>query len=114
MEKVLTLGVTWNSGPWTLGARVRHFGARPLIEDNSIRGEASTLTNVKASYRINKSAEIALEVFNLFNRKVNDIEYAYASRLPGEPAFADGVTANTVHFHPSLPRTARVGLKVAF
>ncbi|MEP6824548.1 MAG: TonB-dependent receptor [Ramlibacter sp.] len=114
MERVLTLGVTWNSGPWTVGARVRHFGARPLIEDNSIRGAASTLTNVKASYRINKSAEIALEVFNLFNRKVNDIEYAYASRLPGEPAFADGVTANTVHFHPSLPRTARVGLKVAF
>lgn len=114
MERVLTLGITWNSGPWTVGARVRHFGARPLIEDNSIRGAASTLANVKASYRINPSAEIALEVFNLFNRKVNDIEYAYASRLPGEPAFNEATTPATVHFHPSLPRTARIGLKVSF
>jgi len=114
MERVFTLGATWASGPWTLGARLRHFGARPLVEDNSIRGAASTLANVRAAWRINKSAELALDIFNVFNRKANDIEYAYASRLPGEPAFSDGVTPATLHFHPSLPRTARVGLKVFF
>ena len=44
----------------------------------------------------------------------NHSQYAYASRLPGEPPFADGVTANTLHVHPSTPRIARVGLKLLF
>jgi outer membrane receptor protein involved in Fe transport len=114
MERVATLGVTYSAGRWTAGARVRHFGKHPLIEDNSIRGAGSTLTNARVAYAISKWAEVSLDVFNLFNRKANDIQYAYASRLPGEPAFADGVTPNTLHVHPSSPRTARVGLKVMF
>ncbi|MBX3652928.1 MAG: TonB-dependent receptor [Ramlibacter sp.] len=114
LDRVITLGATWASGPWTLGARLRHFGPSALIEDNAIRGAASTLVNVKAAWRINRQTEISLDLFNLFNRQVNDISYAYASRLPGEPAFNDSTTAPTTHFHPSLPRTARVALKVYF
>ncbi len=114
MERVVTVGATYSSGPWTLGARLRHFGPHALIEDNSIRAAASTLTNVRLAYRISPSAELSLDVFNLFNRQANDIEYAYASRLPGEAPFADGVTPATRHFHPSSPRTTRVGLRVAF
>ncbi len=114
MERVVTIGSTYNSGPWTLGARLRHFGPHALIEDNSIRAAGSTLTNVKLAYRVNKSAELSLDVFNLFNRQANDIEYAYASRLPGEAPFVDGVTPASTHFHPTSPRTARVGLKVSF
>jgi outer membrane receptor protein involved in Fe transport len=114
MERVVTVGATYGSGPWTLGARVRHFGPHALIEDNSIRAAGSTLTNVKLAYRLNKSAELSLDVFNVFNRQANDIEYAYGSRLPGEAPFVDGVTPATTHFHPSSPRTARVGLKVSF
>ncbi|MGE0496499.1 MAG: TonB-dependent receptor [Ramlibacter sp.] len=114
LDRVVTLGATWASGPWTLGARLRHFGPSALIEDNSIRGAASTLVNVKAAWRINRATELSLDVFNLLNRRVNDIGYAYASRLPGEPAFSEGGTAATAHFHPSLPRTARVALKIYF
>jgi hypothetical protein len=29
-------------------------------------------------------ASVTLDVFNLFNRKVNDIQYFYESQLPGE------------------------------
>jgi outer membrane receptor protein involved in Fe transport len=114
MERVVTLGATYNSGPWTVGARLRHFGPHALIEDNSLRAAASTLTNVKLAYRVTQSTEISLDVFNLFNRKANDIEYAYASRLPGEAAFVDGANPSDRHIHPSSPRTARVGLKVSF
>ncbi len=114
MERVASLGITYQSGPWTVGSRIRHFGPRALIEDNSIRGSASTLVNFKAAYRMSPNAELALEVFNLFNRQANDTEYAYASRLPGEAAFVEGGTRSTLHFHPSLPRTARVGLKFWF
>jgi outer membrane receptor protein involved in Fe transport len=114
MDRVATLGLTWQQGAWTVGARLRHFGARALVEDNSIRASASTLVNTKLAYRFSPAVELSMEVFNLFNRKLNDIEYAYASRLPGEPAFAEGSTPATLHFHPSLPRTMRVGVKVLF
>lgn len=114
MERVLTVGATWAQGPWTVGARLRHFGSRPLVEDNSLRGPGSTVVNVHTAWRYNATTEISFDVFNLLNRRVNDIEYAYASRLPGEPAFADGVTPNSLHVHPSVPRTARLGLKLRF
>jgi outer membrane receptor protein involved in Fe transport len=114
MERVFTLGVTYASGPWTAGARLRHFGARPLLEDNTIRGGASTLVNTRLAYAVNRQVELSLEVFNLFDRNVNDIEYAYASRLRGEPAFSDGATPTTVHLHPAGPRSARIGVRYYF
>jgi hypothetical protein len=45
------------------------------------------------------------DVFNLFNRQVNDIDYYYASQLRGELA-----PVNNVHFHPAEPRSVRVAL----
>lgn len=114
MRTVISLGASYQEGPWTIGAKLRSFGKRPLIEDNSLQGSASTLANVKASYKVNPSLELNTEIFNVFNQRVNDIEYAYASRLPGEAAFSDATTAITKHSHPSLPRTLRFGLKVSF
>jgi hypothetical protein len=43
-------------------------------------------------------------------RMVSDIDYFYASRLPGEPA--DGV--EDIHTHPALPRSARIGIQFSF
>ena len=51
-----------------------------------------------------------LDIFNLFNTKDSDIDYYYASRLPGEPSAG----VDDIHFHPALPRTARLSLHVAF
>jgi hypothetical protein len=53
---------------------------------------------------------VTLDVFNLFDRKANDIEYYYASRLPGEPAA--GVEDR--HFHPAEPRTVRLSVSLRF
>lgn len=114
MERVVGLGITHINGPWTSGLRVRHFGEFALTEDNSIRGQGSTIFNARLAYRIRSQAEITLSIFNLFDRKVNDIQYAYASRLRGESAFLDGVTPATLHTHPSIPRTVRLGFKVFF
>jgi outer membrane receptor protein involved in Fe transport len=50
------------------------------------------------------------DVFNLLNARDSDIDYFYASRLPGEPS--TGI--DDIHFHPMLPRTARVNLIVGF
>ena len=53
---------------------------------------------------------MALDVFNLFDRKASDIDYYYASRLPGEPA--GGVDG--INFHPAEPRSFRVTLVYNF
>jgi hypothetical protein len=45
-------------------------------------------------------------VLNVFDEEDSDIQYFYASRLPGEPA--EGV--DDVHFHPAEPRELRVSL----
>lgn len=79
------LGVTVDHlGPWFGALRMRYFGPRPLIEDNSVRSQASALTNMRLGYRIDKSTNIAVDVYNLFDRKVNDIEYWYDSQLANE------------------------------
>ena len=54
-------------------------------------------------------ASVTLDVFNLFDRKVNDIQYFYESQLPGEAApVADR------HVHPAEPRNLRLTLQASF
>ena len=54
--------------------------------------------------------KVALDVFNLFDRKASDIDYYYASRLKGEPA--GGV--DDVHSHPVEPRSLRLTVTANF
>ena len=95
----------------TFGAiRLRYFGPRALVEDNSVRSEPTTLVNLQGGYQLLKAARLNVDVFNAFDAKVSDIDYYFASRLPGEPL--DGV--EDIHFHPAVPRTIRVSLVVGF
>jgi outer membrane receptor protein involved in Fe transport len=93
-----------NLGPWTASIFGRHFGPRPLIEDNSVKSASTTLFNAQATYEIAKRTQLRFDAFNIFNRKADDITYYYASRLPGEPA----VGVNDIHFHPVESRSFRV------
>jgi outer membrane receptor protein involved in Fe transport len=80
-----------------------------LIEDNSVRSLSSLSTNLRVGYRITQHAEATLDVFNLFDRRLNDIQYFYESQLPGEAApVADR------HVHPAEPRTVRLTLQLRF
>ena len=83
-------------------------GSRPLIEDASVRSKVTGLVNLEAGYRITKGVRLALAVFNLLDARASEIDYYYTSRLPVEPL--GGI--DDVHFHPTLPRTARVNLIV--
>jgi hypothetical protein len=91
-------------------ARLRYFGPRALIEDNSVRSEPTTLVNLQGGYQVLKTARLNVDVFNALNAEVSDIDYFFASRLPGEPL--GGV--EDIHFHPAVPRTVRVSLIVGF
>jgi hypothetical protein len=111
VETVISGGATVDSLHNVFGSvRWRYFGPRSLVEDQSLRSKATSLVNLEAGYRFTKDVRIAVDVFNVLNTKHSDIDYFYRSRLPGEPS--GGI--DDIHFHPTLPRTARVSLILGF
>jgi hypothetical protein len=106
VENVVAAGVTLDPRGRGLSSsvRLRHFGSYPLIENNSLRAGASNLVNAEVGYEFRAGTRIQLTVLNAFNARVDDIQYAYASRLKGETT--DGV--DDVHFHPAEPRQLRL------
>jgi outer membrane receptor protein involved in Fe transport len=109
--KVASFGATVTGlGPWSGAFQMRYFGPRPLIEDNSQRSASSAIAYLRTGYRLDRRWQLSLDIFNLFGRRINDIDYYYASRLPGEPA--EGV--NDIHFHPAEPRSYRLSLRASF
>jgi hypothetical protein len=110
IEGVAQLAATVTSaGAWSGALRLRYFGPRPLVEDNSVRSRASATLNGRLAYRFNKKTVLELEAFNLANRRDSAIDYYYASRLAGEAtAHAD------LHFHPIESRNVRLTLNHHF
>jgi hypothetical protein len=106
LENVVAGGVTWSSGgrgPFGT-IRLRHFGAYPLIEDNSVRATGTTLFNADAGFFV-AGMRVQITVLNLFDERANDVQYYYESRLQGEAA-----STSDIHFHPVEPRQLRVSL----
>ena len=88
---------------WYGAVKLRYFGIRPLIEDNSVRAGASTLLNARAGYKFNNGVQVQLDAFNILNAHPNQIEYFYESQLRGEPT---GVFDR--HIHPAEPLAVRL------
>jgi outer membrane receptor protein involved in Fe transport len=110
IDRVAALGVTLSElGRWSGTAQLRYFGPRPLIEDGSVHSRSTLMTNLRIGYKFDKNLRLALDVFNLFNRRASDIDYFYSSQLRGEPA-----PVNDVHFHPVEPRSLRLTLSANF
>jgi len=110
VEGVASLGVAVDhpSG-WFGGARFRHFGAAPLIEDNSVRSSSTTLVNIEAGYRLGRNWKISAALYNVFDSDDYDITYFYESQLANESA-----PVEDIHFHPVEPRTFRVTVGTTF
>jgi len=107
VERVIAAGATWESaagGPLA-AVRVRHLGAYPLTEDNTVRARATTLVNARLGWRFG-DIRATITLLNLFDARHADIAYFYVSRLPGEPA--GGI--EDVHFHPVEPGQVRFGV----
>jgi outer membrane receptor protein involved in Fe transport len=110
LEYVATGGVSaLVTEAFTATMTVRHLGAAPLIEDNSVRSRSATIVNALLRYRLGRF-DLTGEVLNLFNTAADDIQYFYTSRLFGETAggFDDR------HFHPAEPRSLRISLRTSF
>jgi hypothetical protein len=94
---------------WFGGAHLRYFGPTPLTQDDTVRSHSSLQVNAEAGYHFTRAFSGSVSVFNVLDRRDDDIEYYYASRLRGE-----AVPVNDVHFHPMEPRSARVSLSYRF
>jgi hypothetical protein len=92
------------------GARLRYFGPRALVADNSVQSQPTRLVNLQGGYDLSRNVRLAGDVFNLLNAQVSDIDYYFASRLPGEPLAG----VEDIHFHPAVPRTLRISVVVGF
>jgi outer membrane receptor protein involved in Fe transport len=101
--RVVDFGLTAQSpAGWFGSIRGRHFGDSPLVEDNSIKAPSYTTFDLALGYQQDKDWRFVLDVFNLFDKKWNDIAYYYATRLSGEAnAQPDFVV------HSGVPRTIR-------
>jgi hypothetical protein len=111
VNTVISAGASIDNLRRTFGSvRLRYFGPRPLVEDDTVRSKATSLVNLDAGYQLKRHVRLTAAVFNAFDSKVSDIDYFFASRLPGEPL--GGV--EDIHFHPAVPRTTRLSLVVAF
>jgi hypothetical protein len=106
-SRTLSGGLTYAAGPWSGGLRLRYFGPRPLVEDDSVRSSSSMLVNARLGYAVSRRLRVGVEVLNLFDREVDDITYFYASQLRGEAG-----PVSDRHFHPAEPRTLRVSLRL--
>jgi hypothetical protein len=107
LQSASSLGLTVSAGAWQGALRVRRIGPRPLVEDNSVRGPATTIANARIGRTLG-NAEISIDLLNLLNARRADADYFYASRLPGEaPGGVEGVHSRAVE-----PRQARLGLKI--
>lgn len=106
------------SGGITLGAetgwfgalRVRSLGPRPLISDGSVWSNFTTTVNGRLGYVFESGLKVNLDAYNLLNTRASQIDYYYASRLPGEAT--EGVADR--HFHPVEPLAVRLTLAKAF
>jgi hypothetical protein len=110
VERVASLGLSVNRDQgWFGGARVRHFGPAPLIEDGSARSNSTTIVSLEAGYHLAPRFSLVASVFNLLDAEHNDITYYYESQLPDEAQ-----PVMDYHFHPVEPRTLRLAATLQF
>jgi outer membrane receptor protein involved in Fe transport len=86
---------------WSMAARFRHFGKRPLTADGEQTSQPTSILNLHLAYE-NSVWEWAVDVLNALNGKDHDIDYYYESQLAGETE-----PVSDLHFHPVEPASIR-------
>jgi outer membrane receptor protein involved in Fe transport len=109
IETVIAGGLVAKHHNASFAMRLRHFGSYSLTEDNSQRANPLTVVNARVEYQLGR-VQLAADLLNVLDSKDNEIEYFYASRLPGEPA--EGIKDR--HIRPIEPRQLRVSATVTF
>lgn len=108
VERVMSLGVSMDfPDGWYAGVRWRYLGARPLLEDNSVRTDATSIVNMNGGYHFTNGLSLGWALINVFDSEDDDIRYLYESLTAAERDAASAPVLDT-HFHPVEPRTLRL------
>ena len=108
--RTLGAALQYRGSNWQGSLQLRHFSDVPLTEDGSEIWDGATTVDGLLSLPLpfaKRSLTMAVEVFNLLDSQESDVQYFYASRLPGEPAAG----IEDVHLKPLRPRSARITLR---
>lgn len=107
---VVSAGLTsYFDGNWFASARLRYFGAYPLIEDASVESGGSTLLNLRVGREWTKWS-LSLDVLNVLDADDHDIDYYYTSRLANEAEAG----VDDLHYHVFEPRSLRLTARYSF
>ena len=102
-------------GAWFAGLRLRYIGAYPLEETDAQKSTPFLTANLKLGYRFNRHWQASLDMFNLFDRKANDIEYWGTSCTRSEgPGCNGGAGFDGRLVHPLEPRSFRASVRASF
>ena len=55
---------------------MRHFGPAPLVEDDSVRSDGTTVVNPRTGYELNGRIGLTLDVYNLLDGEDDDTAIA--------------------------------------
>jgi len=104
---MLSLGSQLNKA-WSMSARFRHFGKRPLTADGTQHSQPTSLLNLHLAHE-SGDWEWAVDALNVLNSRDHDIDYYYESQLADETEpVAD------LHFHPVEPASLRFNIARRF
>lgn len=121
-------------GPWSGGLMYRYLSSFPLSSGPCVNSAVQTdfpgLTscasaptpkgqvlgsgygewNSDVHYALPRGWSVAASVYNIFNKKADQMQYWYVDRLPGEPSYGEA----DIHFHPLEPLTVRLTIAKQF
>jgi len=93
---------------WTASLLVNSLGEREA-EGEAPHVKPSTFVNGRLTRNLTKTTRVTFDVFNLFDRRADSLDYFAASRLWNAPGAADSFL-----FNPAEPRGFRVKLRTSF
>ncbi|HEU5124426.1 MAG TPA: TonB-dependent receptor [Verrucomicrobiae bacterium] len=110
IKSVVAAGISYHADNGLFASlRLRYFGPRPLVEDNSFKSHETILLNAQVGYHINRTWTVSAEILNLLDRRDHDIDYAYESRIS-----RNARSRTEIHFHPVEPIQIRFALTAKF
>jgi hypothetical protein len=114
---VLSAGVAVPElGRFSGSLRGRYLGPRWLVPDGSVSSHSSVIVNADLQIRVGSRVTLGVDLLNLLNRRYDDIEYYFATRIrdPRPGGALESSPQLDYVTHPGEPRTARVRWTVRF
>ncbi len=117
IQGVASAGVTVQDlGHLSGSLRGRYLGRRPLVTNGTAFSRPSFVLNGQINVRVSRGFDVGLDVFNVLDRRYDDISYYFSTRIRDPRAGGALEPSEQPDFitHPGEQRTARVRLRVRF